>query len=82
MNTIANRETLVMQQAEARGKKESRAGQRRNLPRALWRKGQHRCYALAALLPRIIEIVGVVLPRAALQGRTDKRLAFLVDGVP
>ncbi len=82
MNAIVNRETIVMQRIGLREKKESRAD-REEIYRALCgAKINIGCHALAALLPRIIEIVGVVLPRAALRRRADKRFAFLVDGVP
>ena len=82
MNAIANRETIVMQWIGAPGKGgiSRRVEAQSIMPYGA--KVNIGCHALAALLPRIIEVVGVVLPQAALRGRTDKRLAFLVHGIP
>ena len=82
VSAIANRETIVMQWIGLREKKASRADREEIYHALCGAKVNIGCHALAALLPRIIEVVGVVLPRAALRGRTDKRFAFLVDGVP
>ncbi len=82
MSAIVNGETIVMQGIGAPGEEGiSRRTEKESTTRSAEQRPAHH-HAPFVLLPRIIEVVGIVLPRADLRGRAHKRLAFLVDGVP